>query len=124
MDAPGLIPSLVGAPLVAADGVPGTVEDLLVEAVGHRRMWLLVRLRHCALPYTFVPADRMLSRRDGVAVPFEEAVLRAAPVRLAAPGPVTREQAARLSRHYGLRAARIAEAVALHPARPALALAS
>ena len=63
MDAPGLIPSLIGAPLSPrGGGVAGTVEDLLVDPASHLPVWLLVRLRHSAQPYTFVPAARMTSR--------------------------------------------------------------
>jgi hypothetical protein len=104
MDAPGLIPPLIGAPLSPrSGGVAGTIEDLLVDPASHRPVWLLVRLRHTALPYTFVPAERMASRADAVVVPFEEAALRDAPVRLAAPCPCRREHALALSRHYGVR---------------------
>lgn len=123
MDAPGLIPSLIGAPLAAGEQLAGTVEDLLVCPSSGRPLWLLVRLDDCPVPYTFVPAGRLVSRPDAVAVPFEEDMVRAAPVRLAAPAPVSREQAARLSRHYGLRTPRLLDAEPLHRA-PALALAS
>ena len=104
MDAPGLIPSLIGAPLSPrGGGVAGTVEDLLVDPASHRPVWLLVRLRHSAQPYTFVPAERMASRADAVVVPFDEELLRETPVRLASPSPCPREHAAALSRHYGVR---------------------
>ena len=104
MDAPGLIPSLIGAPLSPrGGGVAGTIEDLLVDPASHRPVWLLVRLRHSARPYTFVPAQRMASRADGVVVPFDEDALRDAPVRLAAPSACAREHAVTLSRHYGVR---------------------
>jgi hypothetical protein len=103
MDAPGLIPSLIGAPLSPrGGGIAGTVEDLLVDPASHRPVWLLVRLRHSAHPYTFVPAVRMASRTDAVVVPFDEKALRAAPVRLAAPCSCPREHAVALSRHYGV----------------------
>jgi PRC-barrel domain protein len=103
MDAPGLIPSLIGAPLSPrSGGVAGTVEDLLVDPASHRPVWLLVRLRRAARPYTFVPAERMASRTDGVVVPFDEEALRDAPVRLASPCPCPREHAVALSRHYGV----------------------
>ncbi|HEY7621793.1 MAG TPA: hypothetical protein VH834_18600 [Solirubrobacteraceae bacterium] len=103
MDAPGLIPSLIGAPLSPrGGGVAGTVEDLLVDPASHRPVWLLVRLRQSAQPYTFVPAVRMASRADAVVVPFDEAALREAPVRLAAPCGCPREHAVALSRHYGV----------------------
>jgi hypothetical protein len=103
MDAPGLIPSLIGAPLSPrSGGVAGTVEDLLVDPASHRPVWLLVRLRRAARPYTFVPAERMTSRTDGVVVPFDEEALRDAPVRLAAPCSCPREHAVALSRHYGV----------------------
>jgi hypothetical protein len=103
MDAPGLIPPLIGAPLSPrGGGVAGTIEDLLVDPASHRPVWLLVRLRHAAQPYTFVPAGRMASRADAVVVPFDEEALRAAPVRLAAPSSCPREHAVALSRHYGL----------------------
>jgi hypothetical protein len=104
MDAPGFIPSLIGAPLSAGGGaVAGTVEDVLVDTVSHRPVWLLVRLRGEAPAYTFVPAQRMASRADAVVVPFDEAALRDAPVRLAAPAACPREHAAALSRHYRVR---------------------
>jgi hypothetical protein len=104
MDAPGFIPSLIGAPLSAGGGaIAGTVEDVLVDAATHRPVWLLVRLRDEAPAYTFVPAQRMASRADAVVVPFEEAVLRDAPVRLSAPAACRREHVAALSRHYGVR---------------------
>jgi hypothetical protein len=104
MDAPGLIPSLIGAPLSPAGGpAAGTVEDLLVDD-SSRPVWLLVRLRGGARPYTFVPAQHMATRADAIVVPYDEAALRDAPVRLASPGPCRREQAAALSRHYGVRA--------------------
>lgn len=103
MGAPGLIPPLIGAPLSPrGGGVAGTIEDLLVDAASHRPVWLLVRLRHSARPYTFVPAERMASHADGVAVPFDEETLRGAPVRLAGPSGCAREHAAVLCRHYGV----------------------
>lgn len=105
MDAPGLIPSLIGAPLAPSGGpVTGTVEDLLVDAVSHRPVWLLVRLHDTAQPYTFVPAQRMATRAHAVVVPFDEDELRGAPVRLGAPTRCLREHVAALSRHYGVRA--------------------
>ena len=104
MDAPGLIPPLIGAPLSPrSGGVAGIVEDLLVDAASHRPVWLLVRLHGSAPPYTFVPAERMASRTGAVVVPFDEKALREAPVRLASPSPCAREHAATLSRHYGVR---------------------
>jgi hypothetical protein len=105
MDAPGLIPSLIGAPLSPrGGGVAGTVEDLLVDPASHRPVWLLVRLRHAARPYTFVPAQRMATRADAIVIPYDEAALRAAPVRLDRPGPFRRDHAVALSHHYGVRA--------------------
>jgi hypothetical protein len=116
MDAPGLIPSLIGAPLSPRGGaVAGTIEDLLVDPASHRPVWLLVRLWHSARPYTFVPAVRMASRADAVVVPFDEAALREAPVRLAAPCPCPHEHAVALSRHYGV-AMPFGEARPLRPA--------
>jgi hypothetical protein len=104
MDAPGLIPPLIGAPLSSrSGGVAGTVEDLLVDAASHRPVWLLVRLDGVGAPYTFVPAERMASRTGSVVVPFDEKALRETPVRLAAPSGCGREHAAVLSRHYGVR---------------------
>jgi hypothetical protein len=104
MDAPGLIPSLIGAPLSPGGGpAAGTVEDLLVDDAS-RPVWLLVRLRGASRPYTFVPAQRMATRTDAVVVPYDEAALREAPVRLDGPGPFRREHAVALSRHYGVRA--------------------
>jgi hypothetical protein len=108
MDAPGLIPPLIGAPLSPrSGGIAGIVEDLLVDAASHRPVWLLVRLRDSERPYTFVPAERMASRTGAVVVPFDEKALREAPVRLASPSSCASEHAATLSRHYGVR----------HPAR-------
>ena len=97
MDAPGLIPSLIGAPLSPAGGpAAGTVEDLLVDETG-RPVWLLVHLRGASRrPYTFVPAQRMATRARAIVVPYDEAALRDAPVRLDGPGPC---------RRYGVRAA-------------------
>jgi hypothetical protein len=104
MDAPGFIPSLIGAPLSSRGGVvAGTVEDLLVDTASHRPVWLLVRLHDEARPFTFVPAQRMASRANAVVVPFDEAALREAPVRLAAPARCPREAVVALSRHYGVR---------------------
>jgi hypothetical protein len=104
MDAPGLIPPLIGAPLSSCSGaLAGTVEDLLVDAASHRPVWLLVRLDGVGAPYTFVPAERMASRTGSVVVPFDEKALRETPVRLASPSRCGREQAAVLSRHYGVR---------------------
>ena len=104
MDAPGLIPPLIGAPLSSrSGGVAGTVEDLLVDAASHRPVWLLVRLDGVGAPYTFVPAERMASRTGSVVVPFDEQALRDTPVRLASPSGCGREHAVALSRHYGLR---------------------
>jgi hypothetical protein len=104
MDAPGLIPPLIGAPLSPrSGGVAGTVEDLLVDAASHRPVWLLVRLHEVVQPYTFVPAERMASRTGSVVVPFDEQALRETPVRLASPAGCGREHAAALSRHYGVR---------------------
>ena len=106
MDAPGLIPSLIGAPLSPAGGpAAGTVEDLLVDETG-RPVWLLVHLRGASRrPYTFVPAQRMATRAHAIVVPYNEAALRDAPVRLDDPGPFRRAHATLLSRHYGVRAA-------------------
>jgi hypothetical protein len=104
MDAPGLIPPLIGAPLSPRGGAAaGIVEDLLVDAASHRPVWLLVRLHDVMQPYTFVPAERMASRTGSVVVPFDESELRETPVRLASPSRCGREQAALLSRHYGVR---------------------
>jgi hypothetical protein len=104
MDAPGFIPSLIGAPLSPRGGaVAGTVEDLLVDTASQRPVWLLVRLLGEAPPYTFVPAQRMASRADAVVVDFDAAALRDAPVRLAVPAACPRDQVAALSRHYGVR---------------------
>jgi hypothetical protein len=104
MDAPGLIPPLIGAPLSpCSGGVAGTVEDLLLDAASHQPVWLLVRLHDAVQPYTFVPAERMASRTGSVVVPFDETALREAPVRLASPSGCAREHAAVLSRHYGVR---------------------
>jgi hypothetical protein len=104
MDAPGLIPSLIGAALSPAGGpAAGTIEDLLVDHAS-RPVWLLVRLRHAARPYTFVPAQGMATRADAIVIPYDEAALRAAPVRLDRPGPFRRDHAVALSRHYGVRA--------------------
>jgi hypothetical protein len=116
MDAPGLIPSLIGAPLSPAGGpVAGTVEDLLVDETS-RPVWLLVRLRGAARrPYTFVPAQRMATRAHVIVVPYDEAALRDAPVRLEHPGPFRRAHAMLLSRYYGVRAAS-SEARPLHAA--------
>jgi hypothetical protein len=118
MDAPGLIPSLIGAPLSPAGGpLAGTIEDLLVDETG-RPVWLLVRLRAAARPYTLVPAQRMATRARAIVVPYEEEVLRAAPVRLVEPGPFRRDHAAALSRHYGVRASSSeARALRAAPAR-------
>ena len=103
MDAPGLIPPLIGAPLSSCSGgVAGIIEDLLVDEASHRPVWLLVRLRDSERPYTFVP-ERMASRTGAVVVPFDEQALRETPVRLASPSPCAREHAATLSRHYGVR---------------------
>jgi hypothetical protein len=104
MDAPGLIPPLIGAPLSPRSGaVAGTVEDLLVDAASHQPVWLLVRLYEVVQPYTFVPAERMASRTGSVVVPFDEKALRETPVRLASPSRCGREHAVVLSRHYGVR---------------------
>jgi hypothetical protein len=105
MDAPGFIPSLIGAPLSAGGGaITGVVEDVLLDAASHRPVWLLVRLSDEAPAYTFVPAQRMASRADAVVVPFDETLIRAAPVRLAAPpASCRREHVAALIRHYAVR---------------------
>jgi hypothetical protein len=119
MDAPGLIPPLIGAPLSPrSGGVAGIVEDLLVDEASHRPVWLLVRLRDGERPYTFVPAERMVSRTGAVVVPFDEKALRETPVRLASPSPCAREHAATLSRHYGVRVP-VGEARGLRAALPA-----
>jgi len=126
MDAPGLIPSLIGAPLADRNGsMVATVEDLLVDERTHCPIWLLVRLRADASPFTFVPAARLASRAGCVAVPFEGDQIRAAPVRLAAPSDAAREHAVRLCRHYGLMAgpAWTATATRLHPVRTAASVA-
>jgi hypothetical protein len=120
MDAPGTIPSLIGAPLADRNGsLVATVEDLLVDERSHRPVWLLVRLHAAAAPFTFVPADRVASRIGCVAVHFDEDHIRAAPVRLAAPDDIAREHAVRLCRHYGLAAgaAWVATATRLHGRR-------
>jgi hypothetical protein len=106
MDAPGLIPSLIGAPLSPAGGpAAGTIEDLFVDEAS-RPVWLLVRLRGATRrPYTFVPAQRMATGARAIVVPYDEAALRDAPVRLDDPGPFRRGHATLLSRYYGVRAA-------------------
>jgi hypothetical protein len=105
MDAPGLIPSLIGAPLSPAGGpAAGTVEDLLVDDAS-RPVWLLVRLRGATRrPYTFVPAQQMATHARTIVVPYDESALRDAPVRLDHPGPFRRAHATLLSRYYGVRA--------------------
>jgi hypothetical protein len=105
VDAPGLIPSLIGAPLSPAGGpAAGTVEDLLVDDTS-RPVWLLVRLRGAMRrPYTFVPAQRMATRARAIVVPYDENALRDAPVRLDDPGPFRRAHAVALGRYYGVRA--------------------
>jgi hypothetical protein len=104
MDAPALIPSFIGAPLADRDGVvAGTIEDLLFDERTHRPVWLLVRLPDAHAPFTFVPGDRLTSRRDTVAVPFAADEIRSSPVRLPAPAPAAREHAVRLCRHFGVR---------------------
>ena len=105
MDAPGLIPSLIGAPLSPAGGpAAGTVEDLLVDETS-RPVWLLVRLRGAVRrPYTFVPAHGMATRARAIVVPYDEAALRDAPVRLDDPGPLRRAHVVALGRYYGVRA--------------------
>jgi hypothetical protein len=119
MDAPGFIPSLIGAPLSAGGAaVTGVVEDVLVDAASHRPVWLLVRLFDETPAYTFVPAQRMASRADAVVVPFDETLVREAPVRLAAPpASCRREHVPALTRHYGVRVP-AGEALSLR-ARPA-----
>jgi hypothetical protein len=104
VELPACIPSLVGARLADRDGaVVGTVEDLMFATPSQRPVWLLVRLRHVAEPYTFVPADRLGGDAAAVRVRFTEAQIRAAPVRLAVPCEASREHAVRLCRHYGVR---------------------
>jgi PRC-barrel domain protein len=104
MEPAGCIPSLVGAPLADREGaVLGTVEDLMVATPSRRPVWLLVRLRHAARPYTFVPAGHLGGDAAAVRVPFSEAHVRAAPVRLATACQASREDAVRLCRHYGVR---------------------
>jgi hypothetical protein len=104
VEAPACIPSLVGAPLADRDGaVVGTVEDLMVATPSNRPVWLLVRLRHLAEPYTFVPAGGLGGDTTAVRVPFTAAQIRAAPVRLAVACQASREHAVRLCRHYRVR---------------------
>jgi hypothetical protein len=104
MNAPALIPSFIGAPLADRDGVvAGTIEDLLFDERTHRPVWLVVRLADHDAPYTFVPGDRLTSRRDTVTVPFGADEIRSSPVRLPAPTPAAREHAVRLCRHFGVR---------------------
>jgi hypothetical protein len=104
MDAPSLIPSFIGAPLAGRDGVvAGTIEDLLFDERTHRPVWLLVRLPDAQAPYTFVPGDRLTSRRDTVTVPFAADEIRSSPVRLAEPTSAAREHAVRICRHFGVR---------------------
>jgi len=104
MDASGLVPSLIGAPLAGHDGVAcGTVEDLLVDAATHRPVWLVVRLSVPGAPRTLVPAERMAGRRDAVVVPFASDLIRSAPVALGGAGAGSREHHARLCRHFGVR---------------------
>jgi hypothetical protein len=52
-----------------------------------------------------VPAQRMATRARAIVVPYDEAALRDAPVRLDDPGPFRRAHATLLSRYYGVRAA-------------------
>jgi hypothetical protein len=104
MNPPGFIPSFIGAPLADRDGVvAGTIEDLLFDERTHRPVWLLVRLPDAQAPYTFVPGDRLTSRRDAVSVPFAAEEIRSSPVRLPAPTGAAREHAVRLCRHFGVR---------------------
>lgn len=102
MEAPGLIPSLIGAPLAGGAGADvGIVEDLLCDEQTNRPLWLLVRLDGGG--FTYVPAGHLASRRRSVAVPYDEDAIRAAPVRLHEPVALGREHAVRLCRHYGVR---------------------
>jgi hypothetical protein len=104
VDAPGCIPSLVGARLADRDGiVVATVVDLVVAPVTGEALWLLVRLPDALVPYTFVPAGGLRHRPRGVVVPFGVDPVRSAPVRLAHPDAPSREDAVRLCRHYGVR---------------------
>jgi hypothetical protein len=104
VEPPACIPSLVGAPLADRDGaVVGTVEDLMFAAPSNRPVWLLVRLRHLAEPYTFVPAGGLGGDAAAVRVAFTAEQIRAAPVRLAVACQASREHAVRLCRHYGVR---------------------
>lgn len=120
MDAAGLIPSFIGAPLADRDGVvTGTVEDVLFDERTHRPVWVLLRFAGEASAFTFVPADRLSSRRDAVAVPFGADEIRSAPVRLPAPAEAAREHAVQLCRHYGVRLPAATWAASAHPVRPA-----
>jgi hypothetical protein len=104
MNPSGCIPSFIGAPLADRDGVvAGTIEDLLFDEHTHRPVWLLVRLPDGQAPYTFVPGDRLSSRRDTVSVPFAADEIRSSPVRLPVPAGAAREHAVRLCRHFGVR---------------------
>jgi hypothetical protein len=99
MDAPGLIPPLIGAPLSPrSGGVAGIVEDLLVDR-GESPARLAPRTAaRCRAAVHLRPAERMASRTGAVVVPFDEKALREAPVRLASPARCAREHAATLSR--------------------------
>ncbi|HSD79773.1 MAG TPA: hypothetical protein VLB47_03900 [Solirubrobacteraceae bacterium] len=102
MEGVGLIPPLLGAPVVAACGTPaGTVADLLVDGVSGRPAWALLHRPAPAGP-VLVPAPALRSRCRAVELPWDAAHVARAPAAgdwRDAPSPA---QAAALCRHYGV----------------------
>lgn len=99
MPAVGLIPALVGAPVLTSDDAAvGMVADLLVDAETGRPAWLVLGRPGDREP-ALVPAALLRTRCRAVALACAADVLAAAPP---AAHPPSAGQAKRLCRHFGV----------------------
>jgi hypothetical protein len=104
MTAAGLLPSWLGTRAYDCEGARvGHVADVLFDAGTSRPDWLLVVLLRARDRFVLIPARGVVQRSAGIALPFERALVRRAPVSAAPPGELGRAHAAELCRHYGVR---------------------
>jgi hypothetical protein len=118
MREPGIVPALCGAPLHDPDGLlVGTVEDLLVDGITHRPVWLVVRLAHDGVRRTLVPAARSRPTCRGRRTAWSATAVQACPVTMTGATP-RGDEALALVRHYGLGPGRLDACVPVHGAAP------
>jgi hypothetical protein len=98
------LPSWIGTRAYDCEGARlGHVADVLFDDATHRPDWLLLVLLRAADRFVLVPARGAVRRTAGLALPYERALIRSAPVAAAPPGELGRAHAKALSRHYRAR---------------------